>query len=373
VATSSKVERAIDALAQRQPSHADVGTGCMNVLEHALRFDMISWFSLDPATLLPTRFQIRFLHPMLKEMDDGLALGFGRGRTAYELTLLERRMRFELNINDSLSPGALLQTPGHTATLHGVTNGRPDRSERYHAFPLPGAIDDELRLLCVNAGEAWGMIWLGRVDGQFTRSEQAMLAPVATRLGAIIRLSLLREAVRVGADLEEPPGLILMSDDVHVASVSPEAERLLGPYDPDAPWHWVSVLRAMRGGSTRATMVVEGIEGPATVHATTFGEQDAIIVERVRPYRMADRLVRAYGLSPRERDVADGVARGWSTRRIAFELDLADYTVQDHLQSVFGKVGVRSRKEVMAKLFFDRYMPEHRAARIPSPYGWYLT
>jgi DNA-binding NarL/FixJ family response regulator len=120
-------------------------------------------------------------------------------------------------------------------------------------------------------------------------------------------------------------------------------------------------------------MVVEGVTGPITAHATSFGAQEAIIVERVRPYRLADRLVRTYGLTPRERDVVAGLSQGWSTRRVAFELDLADYTVQDHLRSIFDKVGVRSRKEVLAKLFFDRYMPEHRAGRAPSPYGWFLS
>ena len=95
-------------------------------------------------------------------------------------------------------------------------------------------------------------------------------------------------------------------------------------------------------------------------------------MERARPYLVADRLVRAYALTPRERDVVGGLSKGWSTRRIAFELDLADYTVQDHLRAVFDKVGVRSRKEVLAKLFFEHYLPQHRADAVPSPYGWFI-
>jgi DNA-binding NarL/FixJ family response regulator len=88
---------------------------------------------------------------------------------------------------------------------------------------------------------------------------------------------------------------------------------------------------------------------------------------------LADRLVRAYGLTPREREVVAALSKGWSTRRIAFELDLADYTVQDHLTAVFNKVGVRSRKEVLSKLFFEHYVPQHKEDATPSPYGWYLN
>ena len=35
-------------------------------------------------------------------------------------------------------------------------------------------------------------------------------------------------------------------------------------------------------------------------------------------------------------------------------------------------VGVRSRKEVLSKLFFEHYVPRHRDASVPSPYGWFL-
>ncbi len=62
-----------------------------------------------------------------------------------------------------------------------------------------------------------------------------------------------------------------------------------------------------------------------------------------------------YGLTPRERDVLRGVARGLSTTEIAGELYLSTHTVRDHLKSVFDKVGVSSRGELVAKLFAEHY------------------
>ncbi|MCO4772472.1 MAG: helix-turn-helix transcriptional regulator [Deltaproteobacteria bacterium] len=370
-----KIDRATEAaltrLEKSAPSWAEVPARCLDLIERAVPFDSATWFALDPPTLLPTRFEQRTLDPLLQELNQSVTAMMGRSPRETELKLLERLMKLELSVEDSFSPAALVRAPGSVATLHGITGGRPDRSPRYEFYPVPGIVEDELRLVLKDAGEGWAMMSLIRRETPFTRTELDTAAAVGPRLAALVRLSLLREALDEDG-MTDPPGLILMKDDVSIASVSPEAERLLGTWSAEAPWHWLSVLRATRRPGHSASMVVEGIGGPVTAHATSFGAQEAVIVERVRPYRLADRLVRAYGLTPRERDVAGGLSRGWSTRQIAFELDLADYTVQDHLRSIFDKVGVRSRKEVLAKLFFDRYLPEHAADRRPSPYGWFL-
>jgi DNA-binding CsgD family transcriptional regulator len=52
----------------------------------------------------------------------------------------------------------------------------------------------------------------------------------------------------------------------------------------------------------------------------------------------------------REREICREVSNGHSTSEIAGRLFISSNTVQDHLKSIFGKVGVRSRGELVARL-----------------------
>ena len=44
------------------------------------------------------------------------------------------------------------------------------------------------------------------------------------------------------------------------------------------------------------------------------------------------------------------VLRGYSTKQIAGQLAISQYTIQEHLRAVFDKLGVRSRQEPAAAL-----------------------
>jgi DNA-binding CsgD family transcriptional regulator len=100
-----------------------------------------------------------------------------------------------------------------------------------------------------------------------------------------------------------------------------------------------------------------------TLHAT-LSEPDAaglsstvVTIEPAKPREIAPLLFRLYGLSPREREVLIWVVRGEPTKRIARQLGLSAYTVQDYLDKACEKVGVRGRKALVAKLFRDGFAP----------------
>ena len=75
-----------------------------------------------------------------------------------------------------------------------------------------------------------------------------------------------------------------------------------------------------------------------------------MIIEPAHPSRNAPLMLSSLGLTPRESEVALLVLRGASTKVIGAELHLSSYTVKDHLKSIFDKTGVRSRRDLVAKL-----------------------
>jgi DNA-binding NarL/FixJ family response regulator len=90
----------------------------------------------------------------------------------------------------------------------------------------------------------------------------------------------------------------------------------------------------------------------------------AIVLDMAAGPRVAALRLEAHGVTPRERDVAALLAQGQSNADIATTLVLSPYTVQDHIKSLFEKTGVTSRRELVARIFLDDYLP-HIAQRAP--------
>src|SRR5690606_10188418 len=81
------------------------------------------------------------------------------------------------------------------------------------------------------------------------------------------------------------------------------------------------------------------------------GEQSiSVVIKTAEPAATVPLLLSAYGLSPREAEVARLVLRGSSTQHISESLHISRHTVQDHLKGVFDRGGVRSRRDLVGVL-----------------------
>ena len=155
-------------------------------------------------------------------------------------------------------------------------------------------------------------------------------------------------------------------------------ERLLSDL-PGGDWDDGRLPSAVLSVAARALRTAEGPNAPgdvavarvlsesgtwAVLHgATLVGDgprRVAVIVEPAQPARITPLLMAAYGLTEREQEVTRHVLQGESTAEIADRLFVSPHTVQQHLKNVFDKTGVRSRRDLVGKVFFSHYEPRLR-------------
>jgi len=189
---------------------------------------------------------------------------------------------------------------------------------------------------------------------------------------------------------EAPPGLPPRRDPADGAAVgvlnldrggrvvrhTPAADRLLGEIGgpqagrrkslPMAVSAVVGTLRRMlRSGSAQgpanvSSLHVRGHSGRwLTLQASLAEDPDGgpaetvVVIAPAGPGEAALLNATAYGLSAREREVVGLVLGGFSTREISRSLFISESTVQGHLSHVFEKVGVKSRRELLKRLYLD--------------------
>jgi DNA-binding CsgD family transcriptional regulator len=93
------------------------------------------------------------------------------------------------------------------------------------------------------------------------------------------------------------------------------------------------------------------------VHASTLrGAQDqiAVVIEPATSAQLGSLLLDVHALTPAQQRVTALVLRGRSTRQIVEELHLSPHTVQEHVRAAYDKVGVGSRRELIAALLGER-------------------
>ena len=278
------------------------------------------------------------------------------------------------------------------AGVHHSTSGHPEDSPRVRELMRPAfGYGDELRALCLDRDQLWGAAALFRPVGErpFDADEIAFLASLAGAMGAGVRGGLLA-SLAASAPIDSPvgPAVMIIGPDDTVVQVNSGA-------DP-----WLDEL-AQGGTGAPPTGVIASLVGAArryargewpspprsrirtssglwlVLHATPLSARDGVhgevvvTIEEARPPEVVPLVVAAFGLTVRERDVVALVLQGMDTKEIGGQLHLSAWTVQDHLKAIFDKASVRSRRELIARVYFDQYVP--RLGTGVGPGGWFAS
>ncbi|MEU7073128.1 LuxR C-terminal-related transcriptional regulator [Streptomyces narbonensis] len=316
------------------------------------------WTAADPETGLITA-------PMLVEN-----LGSGEGCAAYwESELLEENVVPFRELARASSPAA---------GLRAATDGLPARSARFRRLLLDQGVHDELRVVLRIGDRPWGLVSLFRTTDAFRPDEIALLAdlsrPLAERLRGFARP--LASAPRTDSPA---PGLILFDARGEALSINDEARHHLAllPRGPSyASTLGVRLPIWVIGTALQARAVADGWDhGNARVRIrTTEGRwlschascltgpggrpgPVALVIEPATPADLAVLVAEAYGLTSRELQITQLIARGMTTAEMATTLFISPHTVRDHIKTVFAKAGVSSRGELVARLFIEHYWP----------------
>ncbi len=265
------------------------------------------------------------------------------------------------------------------STLYEATGGDPSKSPRWHRNMQMGGDQELVARLRTRSGEVWGAMGLYREPGRplFSEQERAFVTTVAPVLADGARCALLVGQARE-PEFADSPGLLILDSRWDVESATPGVEQWLRDL-PDGDWdsgRLPSSVLALAGRTLRISENPDTVTGIAVsrvlsrtgawvvLHGaclnSTGERRIAIIIESADPNRLYPLLMSAYGLTEREKDVTRLVLQGGSTSQIAADLVVSANTVQQHLKSIFDKTGVRSRRDLVGKVFFTHYEPRFR-------------
>lgn len=268
----------------------------------------------------------------------------------------------------------LARREDNAATLSAATDGDLSRSTRYTRLYRPLGLGDELRAsFTARDGSCWGIAQLGRSDGDmFTAAERDLLAAASPAIAEGLR-GTFTVAGRARSDLVGP-ALILLDEDGEINATTAAArhwmaELVRGSATGMRPVPEPIYLVAGRARATRAGVSSDPAQAQVRttagvwlhLHAACIDVADAldgtvaVVITPARAPDLAPLIALAYRITAREQEVLQFIARGFTTADMARHLGISQHTVRDHVKALFTKVGVRSRTELVARVFADHY------------------
>jgi DNA-binding CsgD family transcriptional regulator len=338
---AERARREIAALASSGLDTADLYASAMEVVRRTVPFEQACWAGVDPESLGMTSVTNWRPWPVTDEHAARFAESEYTGREPNTFAELLRRPQ----------PVARISDAPHRDVV---------RSIRINDLLLPLGLDHELRAAFRVDGACWGVGSLFREAGHdFTDREVEFLGAVAATLAAASRIAV--RAAHQARPAAVGPVIVLAGPHGELQAATPAATSWLAEVEDAAPGRFsmtlygvVAQAHAATSGTARARMRDAGghwvVLQASRLITGNDPEQMVVTVEPATTHDVVSLLLSAYGATARERDVCLEVLSGSPTADIARNLFISPHTVHDHLKALFGKVGVGSRGELVAKL-----------------------
>jgi DNA-binding CsgD family transcriptional regulator len=318
------------------------------ILRLAVGFDWWCWPLADPGARLPTR------------------------HAGVDAPVDRDLRRLAWLLPDSWGAGGrerpLGARPPAARALSAATGGDLRRDLIWREMLGPAGTGDVLDVVLSTDGVCWGQLHLGRDSSarSFGDDDTAFLAGVAPMFAARLRNGLRAGYVHEGPGAE--PGTIIVDQDLSLVAATDQAWRWIGrlgmrpPSDAEPLPGFIyttaarvaaSAARAPRSARVRL-QAADGnwvvVRVAPLIHGPKAAIGYAITLEAARSEDLSPLLMRAWALTPREREVAGLVIDGLSAGDIAAALFISVHTARDHVKTIFSKVGVGRRNDLVAVL-----------------------
>jgi DNA-binding CsgD family transcriptional regulator len=332
-------------------------------MRRAVPFEGYVAFTMDSSSGLIT-------HALVEGMGDERGLRVFLEHVCFEDDVLE----FNWMVRNRLSAGLLSE----------ATGGKLERALRYRELIGPAGFGYEMRGALSTGAELWGGLCLNREKGRpdFESREVAFLRRVAPHLGAGLKTATFHQELHDDRDSDDAAGVLVLDQHGTVVQHNAAAERRLQELgDLGARWRegeglpapiWAvlgALKRALQPDTDRDRngsphLRVRGrsgrwltLQASRTEPTLARPPESVVIVAPAGPKEVLRLTAIGYGLSPREQEVVGLAIRGASTKQISHALYISEYTVKDHLSNIFGKVGVRGRRELVKRLYLNTVSP----------------
>jgi DNA-binding CsgD family transcriptional regulator len=331
-----RARRDIAALAASGLGVSELHAAAILLIDDTVGTDLTCWATIDPETLAIS------------------TMTGARMAQEYEQWLAES----ESSADEPNRWATLAVRKEPMARLSDLPDRDRNRSVRFTNVWRPLGIDQELRVLFLADGACWGAAGMVRTGRDFTDRETDFLTAVAPVIATATRLAVRTEASSQPA--VGHPAIVVVGPRGDLRAVTPAAREWQDRLDEIAPGRFQLMMKMIAGGAR--TSASGGFRARlrdahgrwAILRASPLlgGDEDqvAVTIEPASGDQLLGLLLVAYGLTTRERDICREVIAGHSTSEIAGRLFISRNTVQDHLKSMFAKVGVRSRGELVARL-----------------------